>query len=104
MPGISAVLILGIIALLFVGMYLYAISSNLIEDARGMRALKRKREKEEKLRQERIRKDEIRAEKRRAIERREREIKREFKWLEEFNDKINKKANAMDLHKDLIDD
>ena len=104
MPGISAVLILGIIALLFVGMYLYAISSNLIEDAKGMRALKRKRGKEEKIRQERISKDEIRSEKRRAIERREREIKREFKWLEEFNDKINKKAKTIENQKDLVND
>ena len=104
MPGVSAALILGIIALLFIGMYVYAVSSNLIDDARAMRALKKKKKKEEDSEQEWIKKDEIRADKRRAIERRQREIKREFKWLEEMNEKIKEKADALDQKKDLVND
>jgi uncharacterized membrane protein len=93
MTGVSAWLILGIIAALFFGMYLYAISHNLIEDAKEMRRLKKKREKEEKILEERIRKNELRAEKYRLIEKRRQEIAREFEWLERMNEKIRKKTS-----------
>lgn len=93
MTGISAWLILGIIASLFIGMYIYAISSNLIDDAREMRRLKEKRQKEEKFLEERKRKNEMRAEKYRLIEKRRNDIKNEFKWLEEMNKKINERMS-----------
>ena len=88
----DGVKIISVIVLMFIGMYLYAISSNLIADAREMRAMKKKLRKEQKLKEERIKKDEFRAEKRRLIKKRSDEIRKEFAWLDEINKKIKKKA------------
>ena len=89
----DGVKILVVISLLFIGMYVYAISSNLIDDAKEMRTLKKKLKKEKKIRKERVHKDEIRAEKSRLIEKRSAEIKRQFRWLEKLNQKIKNKAD-----------
>ncbi len=83
--------ILALIALMFFGMYLYAISSNLIDDARELRALKRRKKKEQKLLEERIKRDEVRAENRRLMNKRSKEIKKELKRLETFNQNIRNK-------------
>lgn len=88
---VDALKILALIALMFFGMYLYAISSNLIDDARELRALKRRKKKEAKLLEERIQRDEVRAENRRLMNKRSKEIKKELKRLEEFNQNIRNK-------------
>jgi hypothetical protein len=90
------IILLSTIVFLFVGIYVYAASSTFLENLRGKKAYKNKLIKEEEIRLLKIKNDGIRAEKHRLIDERSSQIKEELAWLEELNQKINKKTGKQE--------
>lgn len=86
--------ILIILVVMFVGIYFYSISYRYIRAAKQKKIRKQKLDKEEEYRQGKLKLQKAREEKEWDIELRRREIKRQFKWLEEMNKK-NQNKNSL---------
>jgi len=86
--------ILIILVVMFVGIYFYSISYRYIRAAKQKKIRKHKLDKEEEYRQGKLKLQKAREEKEWDIELRRREIKRQFKWLEEMNKK-NQNKNSL---------
>lgn len=89
--------ILTILVVMFVGMYFYSISYRYIRAAKQKKNRKHKLDKEEEFRDRKLNLQKTRDEKAWNIELRRKEIKRQFEWLEEMNQKIqNKKSQVQE--------
>ena len=83
-----------VLALLFSGIYLFSISHRYIKAAKRNKIRKARLKKEDEFRQRKLRLEKIREEKAWLVELRRKEIKRQFKWLEEMNQNIKSKIKV----------
>ena len=82
-----------ILIIMFVGIYFYSISYKYIKAAKKNKAVKEEFKKEEKRRLHNLSLQNAREEKEKLVELRREEIKDQFKWLGEMNEKIQNKKN-----------
>jgi Flp pilus assembly protein TadB len=90
----NGAIILTAIALLFIGMYVYAYSFEYFQRLRANRKLKRSLKKEALLDEYKAKKDKERKEKFQKLEQRSQEIQMEIKRLEEFRNQVLNKNNG----------
>ncbi|MBN4070119.1 hypothetical protein JYT76_00375 [Olleya sp. AH-315-F22] len=83
-----------VLALLFSGIYLFSISHRYIKVAKRNKIRKARLRKEDEFRQKKLSLEKIREEKAWLVELRRKEIKRQFKWLEEMNQNIKSKIKV----------
>ena len=90
----NGAIILTAIALLFIGMYVYAYSFEYFQRLRANRKLKRSLKKEALLDEYKAKKDKERKEKFQKLEQRSQEIQMEIKRLEEFRNQVLNKQSG----------
>jgi len=90
----NGAIILTAIALLFIGMYVYAYSFEYFQRLRANRKLKRSLKKEALIDEYRAKKDKERKEKFQKLAQRSEEIQMEIKRLEEFRNQVVNKQNG----------
>ena len=82
-----------ILTVMFVGIYFYSISYRYIKTARKNKIRKAKFKEKEEREEEKMKLQKAREEKAWIVELRRKEIKRQFEWLEEMNQKIQNKKS-----------
>jgi hypothetical protein len=90
----NGLILLLVLVVMFFGIYLFSISHRYIRAAKQNKIRKAKLKREDDYRQKKLKLEKIREEKEWLVELRRKEIKRQFKWLEEINQNIKSKIRV----------